>query len=84
MDMTGLPGTGKHIIFLLLCQLSGESPHLLSREGSMAGCRLQVPVVSEVVLLFVTWDPRGHRSDLTPGLIFPSERNLNPSHLPFS
>lgn len=63
MDMTRLPGTSKHIIFLLLCQLSGESPHLLSREVSTAGGRLQVPVVSEVVFLFVTWDPRGHRSD---------------------
>lgn len=59
MDKMGLPGTSKHITFLLLCQLGGESPlilapHLLGREESMAGCRLQVPVVSEAVLLFVT------------------------------
>lgn len=77
MDMMELPGTSKHITFLLLCQLGGESPlilapHLLGREESMAGCRFQVPVVSEAVLLFVTWNPRGHGSNLTLGLIFPS------------
>lgn len=56
--MMGLPGTSKYITFLLLCHLGGKfppvlAPHLLGREGSIAGCSLQVLVVSEVVLLFV-------------------------------
>lgn len=89
MDMKRLPWTSKHITFLLLCQLDGESPlthapHLLGREVFMAGCRLQVPGVSEAVLLFVTWDSCGHGSNLTMGLIFPSQRSLTHSHLPSS